>query len=180
MGIDDLYPILPRPSSPIETGSDELWLQVAEKIGTRLPIDYVSFINSYGTGSINDFLAVLNPFTAHTYLNLLDQMPRILSGLRELRERYPEEYPYSLYFEPGGLLPWGLSDNGDIYCWLTRGGLPDLWVVVAIPRHASHLELFEMTMVKFIEGGLRGEIDSEALPIEFSQTKSFVPTGQLM
>lgn len=74
--------MMTRPARPLETGTDELWLQVAERTGTRLPVDYLYFINSYGTGSINNFLAVMNPFTAHRYLNLLEQMPRILSGLR--------------------------------------------------------------------------------------------------
>lgn len=174
-----LYLVLPRPRSPVETGNDELWLQVAEKVGTHLPVDYVYFINSYGTGSINDFLTVLNPFSAHTYLNLIDQIPRILSGLRESREQFPEDYPYPLYFEPGGLLPWGLSIDGDIYCWLTKGNSPDLWDVVVVPRQGINLELFEMTMAKFLAGALRSQIDSEAIPTDFSQDNSFVPQDQL-
>jgi hypothetical protein len=178
MEINDLYSILPRPNRPVETGNDESWLQVAEKVGMRLPIDFVYFIDSYGTGNINSFLSVLNPFTVHTYLNLLDQIPRILSGLRDLREQFPEQYPYPLYFELGGLLPWGISDDGDYYCWLTRG-LPDKWPVVTVPRHAD-VELFEMTMVKFIEGALRGQIESGAIPTYFSRgSLSFVPTGEV-
>lgn len=176
MEIDDLYSVLPRPSNPVGTGDDKLWLRVSEKVGTRLPIDYVYFINSYGTGTVNDFLVVLNPFASQTYLNLLEQMPRLLSMLRELREEYPEEYPYPLYFEPGGLLPWGMSDSGDTYCWLTEGS-PDLWPVVTVPRH-SDMELFEVTMVKFIEAALRGQLESSAIPTEFSQRTSFVPASE--
>lgn len=177
MEINDLYSILPRPSRPVETGDDESWSRIAKKVGTRLPIDYVYFINSYGTGRINDFLAVLNPFTAHTYLNLLEQIPRLLSGLRELREEDPEEYPYPLYFEPCGLLPWGISDDGDIFCWLTEGS-PDQWHVVTVPRQ-SGVELFEVTMVKFIEHALRGQVESSAIPTDFSEHgPSFIPTGE--
>jgi hypothetical protein len=94
-----------------------------------------------------------------------------------LREQFPEDYPYPLYFEPGGLLPWGISEDGDYYyCWLTRG-LPDKWPVITVPRHAD-VELFEMTMVKFIEGALLGEIESGAIPSYFSQRRSFIPTGE--
>jgi hypothetical protein len=173
MDIDELYKVLERPQEPRETGSDEAWLQVAAKIGTRPPIDYVYFINSYGSGRISNFLWVFNPFSSNQHLNLVAQIPAILSGLRESRERFPEEYPYPLYFEPGGILPWGLSDDGDIYCWLTKGS-PDKWPVITVPRHAD-IELFDMPMSLFIARALKGQLQSGAIPPYFANQAVFAP-----
>jgi hypothetical protein len=175
MDIDELYEILPRPLKPLETGSDEDWLRVAEQMGTRLPIDYVYFISSYGTGRINDFVGVSNPFSGNRNMNLIWQMSAVLSGLRELREHHPAYYPYPLYFEPGGLLPWGASDDGDYYCWLTKGS-PDKWPVVTVPRHAD-VEYFDMPMCLFLARAMKGQITSGAIPTYFRENPNFTSTS---
>lgn len=48
---------------------------------------------------------------------------------RGSRNSKPEKCPYPFYPEPGGLLPWAGTDNGDRVCWLTEGQ-PDGWTVV--------------------------------------------------
>ncbi len=175
MDIDELYDALPRPQSPFETGSEEAWLRAAGQLGSRPPIDYVYFINSYGTGRINKFLWVFNPFAGNRSLNLVAQMPLILGSIRESRAECPEDYPYPLYFEPGGILPWGVSDDGDYYFWLT-GGSPDQWTVVTVPRHAE-VEWFNLPMSLFIARALKGQLKSGAIPEYFAEEAVFIPTG---
>lgn len=46
------------------------------------------------------------------------------------REDFSEQVPFPLWPEPGGLLPWGSTDNNDHVFWLTIGE-PDRWPVVA-------------------------------------------------
>jgi hypothetical protein len=140
-------------------------------VGTRLPIDYVYFISSYGSGSINNFLCVFNPFSSNRYINLVSQIPAVLSALRELREKFPQDFPYPLYFEPDGILPWGGSDDGDNYFWLTKGS-PDKWPVVTVPRHAE-VELFDMPMSIFIARALSGQLQSGAIPKYFADEAVF-------
>ncbi len=178
MDIDELYKVLPRPQHPHETGSDEGWFRVAQQMGTRLPIDYIYYINSYGTGKINGFLTVFGPFSnGHDPgVSLVTQIVLTLGSLRELREEFPADYPYPLYFEPGGILPWGQSDDGDSYFWLTKGS-PDKWPVVTMPRHTSGVELFDMPMCLFIARALKGELKSGAIPEDFAEDAVFTPSG---
>lgn len=42
-----------------------------KNLGMILPLDYKKFINKYGTGSINDFIWILNPFSENENLNLI-------------------------------------------------------------------------------------------------------------
>src|SRR6476646_8300105 len=136
--LEQLATILPPPSIPIAATGD--WSAVANALGTRLPDDYMGFITRYGTGCISGFLWVLNPFEKNAHLNLLARYPIITAGDRQIREESPDEVPEPLYPEPGGLLPWALTDNGDRLYWRTTGAA-DSWTVVVWesrgPEHAS-------------------------------------------
>ena len=174
MVIDELLSLLPRPARLTEQGTTDQWGAVTSKLGGPLPTDYMQFIDHYGSGTINSFLTVLNPFSANPHVNLLDQMFIQLSALRELRTRYPENFPFPLFFEPGGLLPWAISDDGDLFCWSTVGA-SGLWEVVTVPRSDSP-EHFKMGMAQFLARGLAGQVKSSALPPHFaSAAGSFEP-----
>lgn len=178
MIIDELYSVLPRPDRPIDTGTENDWMAVNRALGLRPPEDYVYFIKSYGTGAINDFLWVLNPFATNPNLNLLREVPSLLFGLRELREKYPDDFPYPLYFEPGGLLPWGTSIDGDIFCWLTRG-VTGRWTTVTIPRHST-VEHFDGPMTTFLALAITGRLQSEAIPNGFASAEPrFTPADRV-
>lgn len=45
-----------------------------KNLGMILPLDYKKFINKYGTGSINDFIWILNPFSENENLNLIKKV----------------------------------------------------------------------------------------------------------
>src|SRR5213080_939730 len=121
MLIDSLAAILPQPPDPREMGSFAAWGDVHNRIGEVLPEDYIQFIKRYGTGVIDGWLHVLNPFAANPHLNLLSSAWRFLDALRTIKTEFPDSIPFPLYFEPGGLLPWGNSIDGDIFCWRTAG-----------------------------------------------------------
>lgn len=172
MVINELFSLLPRPDQPSELGTAAEWGVVTSKLGGPLPTDYMQFIDHYGSGTVNGFLTVFNPFSANPHLNLLDQVFVQLSALRELRTSLPEDFPFPLFFEPGGLLPWAASEDGDVFCWSTEGASGG-WEVVTVPRGDSP-ERFELSMAQFLARGLTGEVKSSALPPYFaSGTGSF-------
>lgn len=72
MVIDELFSLLPRPAQPSEQGSTSQWASVTSKLGGPLPTDYMQFIDHYGSGTINSFLTVFNPFSANPHVNLLE------------------------------------------------------------------------------------------------------------
>jgi hypothetical protein len=59
--------------------------------------------------------------------------------------------------EPGGLLVWGWTDNGDTLLWDTQDDDPDRWRVVMLPRHEPAAIFFDGGVVAFLVALLRGE-----------------------
>lgn len=95
---------------------------VEEAVGVRLPDDYVDLAARFGEGSFGGLV-------------------HVLSGLPERQDSLVRRWwfldlsdlaPYQP-FRPGGsgLLPWGGSDRGDVYCWLADVARdPGGWPVV--------------------------------------------------
>ena len=174
MIFDELTSVLPRPTNPVETASTERWGEIVDAIGFALPVDYTRFIESYGSGSINRFIHVFNPFSANLHINLLQQLTRVLASLRALKEEFPEEIPFPLLYEPGGLMPWALTDNGDIFCWRTQG-VSGQWSTVVVERSSGCPE-FKMPMSRFLGQALRGTLDASVFPRSFAtQAPTFTP-----
>jgi hypothetical protein len=117
------------PRSPLAPGIEDVWPDMQHRIGSVLPRDYKDFINAFGSVLLNESLRPFNPFSRGISRNLLWQMGVQLGGMRELKQQFPENYPYPIWFEPGGLLPWGSDENAINLYWLTRGH-PDQWTVV--------------------------------------------------
>ncbi len=163
MALETVRAVAQPPSSPVETGSPEQWAEVERTLGTALPEDYKALVDAYGTGGFNDFLFVFNPFTRNKYLNLLELRPVILQAYTELRNQFPESHPYPAHPEPGGLLPWARTENGDELYWLTDGE-PNSWPVVFYEtRHGSHQQ-FDAPATEVVAGLLRGELAADIFP----------------
>src|SRR5215216_123968 len=89
-----LTTLMPPPPTPSEPPNEGGWQSVEARLGMELPEDYKQFITHYGTGAVDTFLWVLNPFSTNTHLNLFDEGRVKLEALRELRY---ETIPYPLY-----------------------------------------------------------------------------------
>src|SRR5574341_1591236 len=157
-----LMTLMPPPKKPIEVGDVSLWGTVEETLGTPLPDDYKNFINTFGTGVIGDFLWILNPFSANKYLNLVAQFQYYLDALRPLRDEFSDDWIHPIYPEPGGILPCGVTDNGDVLFWKT-GGDPDTWTIVVFDGLGPFSEEYSYTITKFLEKLLLGGIDSDII-----------------
>ncbi len=174
MIIDGLKELLPFPANPSESGKGQDWGKISAYFGKPLPGDYMSFIDNYGSGEIGGWLTILNPFSGNSNLSFIEQFFGLLSSISLLKEEFPETCPYPLMFEPGGLLPWGISIDGDIFCWATTG-VSGKWSIVVIGRH-SDPEQFELPMCKFIEQSIKGEISPLAIPEGWNnESIKFVP-----
>lgn len=158
--------IVPPPADPLWTGPipAENWLQVEGEIGIQFPQDYKDFIARYSSRNgiyIGGFFLILDPFAP--YGNLKRAIADFLDPLRSLRQKYGEqEYPYPLYPEPDGLLPWGSTENGDDLFWLTIGA-PDQWPIVIKASRQPEFEQHPGPMTRFLDGILTGAITSEII-----------------
>lgn len=174
MTIENLKNALEVPENPIERGNSVDWSFVTPKLGLQLPFDYMSFINTYGSGEIGEWLLVFNPFSQDKNISFFDNLLSMLSSISTIKNDYPEFCPYPLLFEPGGLLPWGISFDGDIYCWLTEG-LSSTWKVVVIGRQSEH-EIFDFSFSDFLTLAIQGELRANTIPLEWkNNTVIFKP-----
>jgi hypothetical protein len=179
MTLKALIEVMPPPKRPVETGSAEQWTNVEESLGTALSTDYREYNNTFGTGCIGAFLWPYNPFSSNENLNLLTRGKLILEAMSVIKERFGDtEVPYPLFPEPGGLLPWGSTDNGDSLFWLTTGN-PDEWPVVVNESRGPSFEEFEESMTGFLARLINEEISSEIIPSYFLDKEAlFVPIEQ--
>ncbi len=172
MSIEMLTAIVLPPSVPVDSGGS--WASVEAKLGTRLPSDYRAYIETFGSGCLDDFIWVFNPFSTNPNLNLHARSEAALQALRELQSQHASEVSYPLFPAVAGLLPWGATDNGDVLYWLTMGP-PDEWDVVVNAARDARTERYAAGMTAFLAKILEGEATSRIFPTDFpSSDHSFV------
>lgn len=161
MPISDLEAVMPPPiaTSVIEPTA---WVEVERSLGTSLPSDYKDFIRTYGLGQVADFLCVLTPFSDNPNVNLSLQIEQQLSALRELHAA-GESAPYPLFPATGGIMPFAITDNGDVLHWETNGA-PDAWRVVVNDARSPMYEVYNAGMTTFLAGLFSPDFSSSILP----------------
>ena len=124
--LEALVRLMPPPSEPRHPGDPDEWPQIELRLGRRLPSDYKAFVATYGSGRIGDFLNIANPFSDNPHVrDLPDAMLKIYRGIRKF-----EHIPFPIHPEPGGLIPWGDTDNGDVLFWVADPpDDPDRWAI---------------------------------------------------
>jgi hypothetical protein len=172
--LDRLRTLMPPPARAPETGGGRAWAAVWRSLGTRLPDDFVAFIETYGPGEVCGWLTIRSPFSDGA-AGFVAAMLATLGALREFKANHPKEVPYPLHFEPGGLIPWGTSIDGDEFCWLARG-LPSEWTTVIVCRHAP-IEEHPFGLEALLEHAVQSRLQSMAWPDDISEVV-FVPAGR--
>lgn len=132
-----LVAIMPPPRTPTLPPGPDDWPSVERELGIGLPSDYKAFLATYGSGEINGLIDVASPSFGMIRVRLSGFIHECLATLRAQRDAgMPGCYP--IYPEPGGVLPWGGSGNGDLYCWKTEPpDDPDRWPVVVHGRDSG-------------------------------------------
>src|ERR1700677_407805 len=149
MAIETLSRLLHPPVMPEETKGDRTWAEVENQLGTRLPEDYKLFVGSFGTGSINRFITVFNPFSSNRFINLIERGRLDLEGLGGLREKFPQQYVHERFPLPGGFLPVASTDNGEIFYWKTNGDA-EQWTVVVYESRGPNYFSFSGSITEFL------------------------------
>ena len=138
---------------------DPRWPAIEADFGLQLPGSYKAMVEQFGASSWREFLHVLSPFDER--LDLRRRGSSALEADRALRREFPWYYPLPLYPEPGGLLPWAVSDNGDVLYFITAGPA-DHWPTVIKGARVPEFEVCflppALLVHHFAAGGLRSTI----------------------
>jgi len=166
MKLQTLSFILPPPIHPIGAILASDWAVTEAELGTCLPCDYKEFISLYGTGYIDNFLAIFSPASKNKFINIVERSKSDLEGLRDLRISYPSQYHFERYPASGGLLGFGTTDNGEILYWRTSGP-PDDWNVVVYEARGPEYFEYSGNMMSFLIELLSRTIRVPVLPADF-------------
>lgn len=170
VSLSRLLQVVSPPIRPVEAGEGNDWAAIEEKLGTGLPTDYKAYIRTFGTGCLDGFIWVFNPFSANPNLNLFHRIEASLQALRQLRAQDASEVSYPLFPEAGGLLPWGATDNGDGLSWLTMGK-PDEWSIVVNAARDPRTEHYTSGMADSLAQLLVGAAVSRIFPDDFRDSE---------
>jgi hypothetical protein len=137
---------LPSPHDPVDR---EI---VERELGTRLPADYIEWSRRHPSLEFGrDFFKAL----AWSAGDLMVNGPKQSALWREA-ERDRAFHP-----DPGGLLQWGMDEEGGAFFWQMEGD-PDDWPVVYCERF--ELVRFDNGFTDFLHGMLTGTITHPTLP----------------
>jgi len=121
-----------------------------------LPPDFMQLAIQWGPGRFGGFLWLLVPGAENQDLALEVHANRQLRALREV-EAAGEPMPYEI----DRLLPWALSDNGDVAYWRVTGE-PAGWAVVVNESRGPEWHEFPGGASEFLLAWLTGH---ERVPV---------------
>jgi hypothetical protein len=145
------------------------WAAIEVDLGVRLPADYKLLAESFPGGWFRGWVRVRLPERTG------DDRPRLLSdfaageleALREFRETGECVFPFPLFPEPGGVLPWGYLRSPGVAYWLTGPGDPDEWPVIAATADGDYWERFDGPACEFLTEVAAGRYDASGFPDDY-------------
>lgn len=152
MTISQLTKVMQPPINPTENIGD--WQAVEEQVGTALPAEYKTFIETYGTGIIGRFIYIWNPFAQEAFVNLTSRNANETNLLNTYISEWDDIernrlFPFPVFPEKFGVLSFGSTRNGDTLFWRTHGK-PDEWSIVVWKIRSARFELHDMSMSRFL------------------------------
>lgn len=151
------------PSSSLVPFDSPEWSRLEQELGIAFPPDYKEFLAQCGPGEIKDYLTIVSPFIDGP--NLQQLLAFETRRRNFVLEGNPEEtegmFPYRIFPEPKGLLPWGRDNNGGTYYWLTSAAPPADWDVAEFQD--NEWGEYSGTMSEFLQDVFDGTYQSVAM-----------------
>ncbi|WP_112270102.1 SMI1/KNR4 family protein [Lentzea terrae] len=155
------------------------WAAVESSIGLTLPNDYKALVEIFPEGTFQGFVELIRPGAVNSppteYLGYYEYR---LEDMRAWRQDEPGRFPYPIFPEPGGLLPWGVSHRDGLLFWLTEGDDPDKWPIVVAHPEFEHWANHEGPVCGFLDDVVSGRFDGAPYDIDLGGEPNFAPTPQ--
>lgn len=168
MSLEKLKTILPVPDKIYGAGDTSQWKEAEERLGVKFPSDYKKFLSVYGTGGVGaiyGFIWIYSPFTSNENLHFFIRSKEANNAYSTLKQSFPNDFPRNLFPEKGGLLPWGVTDNGDGLNWLTSDD-PEEWSIVVDDGYGNSCE-YKNSLTEFLYEILSGISTCPLFPDDF-------------
>lgn len=165
-------------SDKIEHSLD--WASIENSLGLTLPGDYKRLVEVFPDGRFQGFLRLIRPGDhKEDETQFLGYYRHRLDDMRRWREGEPTRFPWPLYPEPGGLLPWGVSIRGDIFFLITDDADPDSWSVVFAANDFSRWKQASYSVCGLLIELVTGQFDGGGvIPSALGGEPFFVSAGQ--
>jgi hypothetical protein len=137
------------------------WRAIEEALGLRLPADYKVLAESFPLGWFRMFAKVEVPAGRQRLLG--DYAVMQLDHLRQVRATGESSFPFPVFPEPGGVLPWGSIGSPGLAFWLTEADDPDGWPVIAAGSH-DYWDRFDGPACEFLAEVAAGRYDASGFP----------------
>jgi hypothetical protein len=138
------------------------WEEAFAALGTRLPEQYVDLMSLYGGGLWGNWLECYQPLGSHRFRGLVPFWKSLIDGHHMTKETFPDHVPPLMWPDPGGLLPFGSSADGDKIGWVCHGD-PETWKVVLVPRHERSSGVVYESIAEVLFRWLRDELEEPGL-----------------
>jgi hypothetical protein len=140
------------------------WETVERGLGLTLPADYKEVAERFPDGRFQGFITPIRPGdVAEKETDFLGYYARRLADMRRWRADEPERFPYPLYPEPGGLLPWATTHRADLIFWQS-----DTWSIVASDSEFEVWEEIPGTVCDFLTDVVSGRYDARRYGIDLA------------
>ncbi|MEY9966176.1 hypothetical protein ABIA33_004235 [Streptacidiphilus sp. MAP12-16] len=96
--------------------------------GVALPSDYKTLVETFPRGRFQGAIRLIRPGD-HGYprTEYLGYFRSLLDHLSEMKLADQTACPYPIFPQPGGIIPWGERQQGDLVFWLPNGPDSDAW-----------------------------------------------------
>lgn len=128
---------------PAQGGNNVNWAALSTEYPHGFPDDYRLFMEVYGQGLFDDFLAV-EPPVQEVYP--LDAGATVRGRTADAQYTAEEDD----YDRPDLLIAWGMTLDSDLLCWRADSTDPNEWTVVLWRRQYLSWERFDDGMVQFL------------------------------
>jgi hypothetical protein len=145
------------------------WAAVEASVGLRLPRDYKALLERFPDGTFAGLIRPNRPGDdGHPPTQFLGYYAYRLGDMREWRVSGYGRYPYPIFPEPAGLLPWASGPRGEPICWLTEPAGPDRWPVVVPNADFTRWRRFPGTACEFLLDVVQGRFDAGIFGVDLT------------
>ncbi|MEV6594611.1 hypothetical protein [Streptomyces acidicola] len=140
------------------------WNFITEETGIVFPWDFMALAEAYPPFTVDEFLGIRVP-TPGEEQYFVSGLRRLLHDLTDLRDS-GMSHGYVPFPEPGGLVPWGDSCDGDVFFWRTNPRGPESWTVLVSGHNDDWCE-FKGSLTEYLAGLISGMVKPDGLPPDF-------------